>query len=99
VARYCAIPPYLETQLFVNNVMGTYGFGGLNQAPYHDAGKGVATPPVNVKAGPAGMGKITRETASATQGKDPDPPHHPKAKIIEVHPHKVQTRAISVLKD
>jgi hypothetical protein len=99
VARYCAIPPYLETQLFVNNVMGTYGFRGLNQAPYHDAGKGVATPPGNVKAGPPEMRKITRETASATQGKDPDTPHRPKAKVIEVRPHKVQTRAISVLKD
>ena len=99
VARYCAIPPYLETQLFVNNVMGTYGLCVPNQAPYNDAGKGVATPAGNVKAGPPGMRKITRETARAAEEKDRDAPHRPKAKIIEVHPHKVQTRAISVLKD
>jgi hypothetical protein len=99
VARYCAIPPYLETQLFVNNVMGTYGLCGLNQTPYNGAGKGVATPPGNVKAGPPGMRKITGETTRAAQGKDPNAPHRPKAKIIEVRSHKVQTRAISVLKD
>jgi hypothetical protein len=99
VARYCAIPPYLETQLFVNNVMGTYGLCGPNQAPYNASGKGVATPPGNVKAAPPGMNKITRETARTAQGKDPDAPHRPKAKIIEVRSHKFVTRAISVLKD
>jgi membrane-bound lytic murein transglycosylase MltF len=99
VARYCTIPPYQETQLFVNNVMGTYGFWGPNQAPYNASGKGVATPPGNVKAGPPGMRKITRETARAAQEQDRDAPHRPKAKIIEVRSHKVQTRAISVLKD
>ena len=45
------------------------------------------------------MRKITRETARAAQEKDRDAPHRPKAKIIEVHSHKVQTRAISVLQD
>lgn len=25
VARYCSIPPYVETQIFVRNVLGTYG--------------------------------------------------------------------------
>jgi hypothetical protein len=98
VARYCAIPPYLETQLFVSHVLGTYGLGGPNQAPYNAAGKGVATPG-NVKAAPPGMRKIIGETARAAQGKDPDTPHRPKAKIIEVRSHKIQTRAISVLKD
>jgi len=105
VARYCTIPPYQETQLFVNNVMGTYGlmrtYGlcGPNQAPYNAAGKGVATPAGNVKASPPGMRKITREIARAAQEKDRDAPHRPKAKIIEVRSHKVQTRAISVLQD
>ena len=29
VAKYCTIPPYQETQVFVNNVLGTYGaYGG-----------------------------------------------------------------------
>jgi transglycosylase-like protein with SLT domain len=100
VAKYCAIPPYLETQLFVNNVMGTYGLGSPNQAPYNPAAaKGAAIPPGNVKPGPPGLKKGASETARTTQEKDPNAPHRPKAKIIEVHPRKVQTRAIAVLKD
>jgi hypothetical protein len=34
VARYCSIPPYGETQLFVDNVLGTYGSYGLPRANY-----------------------------------------------------------------
>ena len=34
VARYCSIPPYSETQLFVQNVLGTYGAYGLPRANY-----------------------------------------------------------------
>ncbi len=30
VARYCSIPPYSETQAFVQNVLGTYGSPGAN---------------------------------------------------------------------
>jgi len=99
VARYCAIPPYLETQLYVNNVMGTYGRGGLNHAPYYAGGQGAANLPGNVKPGPPGMRKGARENARGVQQNDPNAPHRIKAKIIEVHPHKAQVQAISVLKD
>jgi hypothetical protein len=34
VARYCSIPPYSETQLFVQNVLGSYGSYGLPRADY-----------------------------------------------------------------
>jgi soluble lytic murein transglycosylase-like protein len=34
VARYCSIPPYSETQAFVQNVMGSYGATGLPAARY-----------------------------------------------------------------
>ena len=32
VAKYCTIPPYQETQVFVNNVLGSYGAYGGNAA-------------------------------------------------------------------
>ncbi len=95
VARYGTIPPYLETQLYVHNVMWTYGRGGLNQAPYYAAGQGAGA----LKPGPPGMRKSTREDARVAQQNDSNAPHRPKAKIIEVHPRKAQVQAISVLKD
>ncbi len=42
VAKYCSIPPYQETQLFVNNVMGTYGGYGPNRALTGPAAKAAA---------------------------------------------------------
>jgi len=79
--------------------MGTYGRGGLNQAPYYAGGQGAANLPGNVKPGPPGMRKGARENARGVQQNDPNAPHRIKAKIIEVHPHKAQVQAISVLKD
>ncbi len=95
VARYCTIPPYQETQLFVQNVMGSYGLGSPNQPPYNAAARGAANPAGDAKAGPPVLSKT-----AAAQEKDRNGPHRSKAKIIEVHPQKFRTtQAISVLKD
>ncbi len=89
VARYCTIPPYQETQLFVNNVMGTYGAYGPNHA-------------APGKPAPAGWKNTSpgRQVAAPEKGQDENAPRHrPRAKIIEVRSSKTQTKAISILKD
>jgi len=94
VAKYCTIPPYQETQAFVNNVLGSYGaFGGnpaLNKPPVKPAA-GAATPQPPVKASAA--------QKAEKQGKNQNLPRRPKAKIIEVKSTKVPTKAITILKD
>jgi hypothetical protein len=92
VAKYCTIPPYQETQLFVNNVMGSYGAYGGNPALSKDA----------VKPGPPAAkpaAKILPAKPAVAQEKDKDAPRRPKAKIIEVKSTKVKTKAITILKD
>ena len=99
VAKYCTIPPYQETQLFVNNVMGTYGGYGPNRA--------LTGPAAKAAAAAAGVKKVDKGAAgkpAAAQEKDKDqdkdaPRRRPKAKIIEVRSQKVQTKAITILKD
>lgn len=99
VAKYCTIPPYQETQLFVNNVMGNYGVNGPNRA--------LTGPAANAKAAAAGVKKVDKGAAgkpAAAQDKDKDqdkdaPRRRPRAKIIEVRSPKVQTKAITILKD
>ena len=95
VAKYCTIPPYQETQLFVNNVMGTYGAYGSNRS--------LTNPAADVKPAPPGVKAAARGAAAkqtAAQDKDDKAPRRrPKAKIIEVRSSKVQTKAISTLKD
>ena len=97
VAKYCTIPPYQETQLFVNNVMGTYGGYGPNRA--------LSGPAAKAAAAAAGVKKVDKGAAgqaAAAQGNDQDekaPRRRPKAKIIEVRSQKVQTKAITILKD
>gem|GEM_PF-471136 len=56
VARYCSIPPYSETQTFVQNVLGSYGSPGLPGAKYPGlaaaqaaASQSVAKPPRRTK--------------------------------------------------
>ncbi len=36
VAKYCTIPPYQETQVFVNNVLGSYGAYGGNPGRFEN---------------------------------------------------------------
>ena len=88
VARCGAIPPYQETQLFVNNVMGSYG--GPSQA-------GNAP-----KAAPATPGKGAKTLQKETRPEDPqaekpaDTPRRPRAKIIEVRSLKTKPRSVAV---
>lgn len=89
VARYCTIPPYQETQTFVNNVLGTYGGNGPNQT--------LGAPPPSAKPGKKGVKVMTTKEAMA-QGKATEVRHRPKAKIIEVRSHKVR-KAITTLAD
>ena len=92
VAKYCTIPPYQETQLFVNNVLGTYGAYGGNPAVNHPA----------FKPGPPGAKPTAKNLpakSAADHEKDQNTPRRPKAKIIEVRSSKVPTKAITILKE
>jgi hypothetical protein len=90
VARCGTIPPYQETQLFVNNVMGTYA-GPVQAAPPAKAGsKGAAA--ASGKGGKAG-GKLSKETDPPGE-KSPDAPRRPRPKIIEVRSPKSKSAAV-----
>jgi soluble lytic murein transglycosylase-like protein len=93
VARYATIPPYQETQLFVNNVLGSYGAQG-GQA-------GLNSPAAGARAA-AGVQKVA-QVLEPKQGRGVKKeqqvrPRH-KAKIIEVRSQKVRTKAIPILRD
>ncbi len=79
VAKYgCNIPPYAETQNFVQSVMGTYN-GGV-----------VSLPKGKVKPGP--KGNATATANAAVQGETPkEAKPRPRAKIIEVKPGTLRT--------
>jgi hypothetical protein len=99
VAKYCTIPPYQETQLFVNNVMGTYGGYGPNRALTNPANNAKTAPPGLKNAAKALAGKQAA-TKDKDKDQDKDAPHRrPRAKIIEVRSNKVQAKAITILKD
>ena len=80
VARCGAIPPYQETQVFVNNVMGAYA--GPTQMKNGAPGAASAAVP------PPGKGAKSRPKDGKPEDlqaeKSPDPPRRPRAKIIEV---------------
>jgi len=88
VARCGAVPPYRETQVFVNNVMGTYaGPTQMKNAP----GNGKAAVP------PPGQGVKSRHkksnSADLEAEKSPDPPRRrPHPKIIEVRSFKGKSK-------
>jgi len=87
VARYSNIPPYAETQLFVDNVLGSYGALGGN-------------PGLNNPA--AGVQKVSQTLApkqNRVLQKDRQAPRRHKAKIIEVRSQGSRTKAIAILKD
>jgi hypothetical protein len=81
VAQCGTVPPIAETQLFVNNVMGTYA--GPAVAPASTSAK-TALPP----AAKARQGKAPK-TGPAADTQDP-PRKHRKAKIIEVRSHAIR---------
>ena len=87
VARCGAIPPYQETQAFVNNVMGAYA--GPTQMKNAAPGDGKAAAP------PPGKGAKVRPKDGKPEDlqaeKSPDPPRRrPHAKIIEVRSSKAK---------
>ena len=88
VARCGAIPPYQETQVFVNNVMGAYA--GPTQMKNAAPGDGKAAAP------PPGKGAKARPKDGKPEDlqaeKSPDPPRRPRAKIIEVRSFKAKSK-------
>jgi hypothetical protein len=89
VANCGTIPPIPETQTFVSNVLGTYGGpANVKSASAPKAKPGSAEDPLNRRVLKKGPG-----------GEDKPKARRPKAKIIEVRSGKIQTRAVTVLKD
>jgi hypothetical protein len=91
VARAGTIPPYQETQVFVNNVMGAYaGPTQMKPAP-PGTGKAAASPP--------GKGAKSRPKDGKPEDlqaeKAPDPPRRPRAKIIEVRSYKAKSKVVA----
>jgi hypothetical protein len=91
VAKYGSIPPYAETQTFVQNVLGSYTGGVQLPQPKKNPvkGKGAKSPAnlarqVAVKAGAPG------EAAAPTR---------PRAKIIEVRPSKARVLVAKPMDD
>jgi hypothetical protein len=91
VARCGAIPPYQETQVFVNNVMGAYA--GPTQMKTAAPGAAQATVP------PPGKGAKSRPKASKPEDlqaeKSPEPRRRPHAKIIEVRSSKSNSKDVA----
>lgn len=91
VARCGAIPPYQETQLFVNNVMGTYA--GPSQMKTGAPGDVKAAPPVPGKNAKSRHKDSKPEDLQAE--KSPDPPRRPRPKIIEVRSYKAKSKDVA----
>ena len=91
VARCGTIPPYQETQVFVNNVMGAYaGPTQMKPAP-PGAGKAAASPP-----GKGAKSRLKDGKPEDLQAeKAPDPPRRPRAKIIEVRSYKAKSKVVA----
>ena len=91
VARCGAIPPYQETQVFVNNVMGTYA--GPTQMKNGAPGDGKATAAAPGKDAKKGK-KVAKEEDLQAE-KSPDPPRRPHPKIIEVRSYKTTSKEVA----
>ncbi len=91
VAKCGAIPPYQETQVFVNNVMGTYA--GPNRMKPGAPGdpKAAASPP--------GKGAKARKKDPKSEDpeaeKSPEPRRRPHPKIIEVRSYKAKAKNLA----
>jgi soluble lytic murein transglycosylase-like protein len=83
VAKCGAIPPYRETQAFVNNVMGAYA-GPSQMKPAAPGGaKGTAPPPGKA----AKVRKKDSKPEDLEAETSPEPRRRPRPKIIEVKSH------------
>jgi hypothetical protein len=91
VAKFGAIPPYQETQVFVNNVMGAYA--GPNQM------KPGAPGDLKAAASPPGKAAKSRKKDSKPEDleaeKSPEPRHRPHPKIIEVRSFKSKSKDVA----
>ena len=91
VARCGAIPPYQETQAFVNNVMGTYaGPTQMKNGAPGDGKEAAAAPGKDAKKGK----KVAKEEDLQAE-KSPDPPRRPHPKIIEVRSYKATSKEVA----
>jgi soluble lytic murein transglycosylase-like protein len=91
VARCGAIPPYQETQLFVNNVMGTYaGPSQMKTGAPVDAKAVAATPGKDAK-----KGKKVAKKEDLQSEKAADVPRRPRPKIIEVRSYKTKSKDVA----
>ena len=91
VARCGAIPPYRETQVFVNNVMGAYaGPSQMKPGAPVDA-KSTAPPPGKV----AKLRKKDSKPEDLEAEKSPEPRRRPRPKIIEVRPYKAKFKDVA----
>jgi hypothetical protein len=91
VARCGAIPPYQETQVFVNNVMGAYA--GPNQMKAAPPGDPKATAPAPGKTAKSRKKNGKEEDLQAE--KSPEPPRRPRPKIIEVRSYKPKSKDVA----
>ena len=91
VARCGAIPPYQETQVFVNNVMGTYA--GPTQMKNAAPGNGKAAVPTPGKVAKSRQKDAKPEDLQAE--KSPAPPRRPRPKIIEVRSSKSNSKDVA----
>lgn len=90
VANCGTIPPIPETQVFVQNVMGTYA----------GPEKMANLPGSKAPSSPAGKDLLKGKGLKKAAGQDAkDEPRRPRPKIIEVRSHKIQSKAIPILKD
>jgi hypothetical protein len=87
VAKCGAIPPYRETQVFVNNVMGAY------------AGPSQMKPGAKATAPPPGKAAKSRQKDSKPEDldaeKSPEPRRRPHPKIIEVRSYKTKAKVVA----
>jgi len=91
VARCGAIPPYQETQVFVNNVMGAYA--GPSQMKSTAPGDAKAASPTPGKAAKLRQKDSKPEDLQAENS--PAPPRRPRAKIIEVRSYKTKSKDVA----
>ncbi|MFA5110169.1 MAG: lytic transglycosylase domain-containing protein [Desulfobaccales bacterium] len=86
VARCGTIPPYQETQVFVNNVMGSYtGQSGLPAAKAAPAAPGKDAQP----------GKKVAKPIASSPDQAPEVRRRPRPKIIEVRSYKIKPQDIA----
>jgi hypothetical protein len=86
VARCGAIPPYRETQAFVNNVMGAYTGPSQVKPGAPVSAKGTA-PPLEKAAKSRHKNSKPEDLEAETT---PEPRRRPRPKIIEVRSHKAK---------